>query len=207
MQSKFLLLCFVIIAYALMSTVVVRASNKENNQTFVSMKKRKIDVRDYAGDIIRALRPGILLTTKVGDKVNSMTIGWGTIGIEWERPVFVAYVRTSRFTYEMLKGNGEFTINVPIGDFPKKVLGLFGSQSGRDMDKIAQSGVTLVQPNVISVPGIKEFPLTLECRVLYSQEQEDYTLEEDILQRFYRSDTSNHVAFYGEIVDAYVIEE
>ena len=53
------------------------------------MTKKKIDIRDYAGEIIKAMRPGILLTTKVGDKVNSMTIGWGTIGIIWERPVFV----------------------------------------------------------------------------------------------------------------------
>ena len=41
------------------------------------MTKKKIDIRDYAGDIIKAMRPGILLTTKVGNKVNSMTIGWG----------------------------------------------------------------------------------------------------------------------------------
>ena len=62
------------------------------------MNKRKIDIRDCAGDIISALRPGILLTTKVADKVNSMTIGWGTIGIIWERPVFAAYVRQQRYS-------------------------------------------------------------------------------------------------------------
>ena len=45
------------------------------------MRKRIIDIRDCAGDIIRAMRPGILITTKVGDKVNSMTIGWGTLGV------------------------------------------------------------------------------------------------------------------------------
>ena len=45
------------------------------------MTKKKIDIRDYAGDIIKAMRPGILLTTKVGNKVNSMTIGWGTLGV------------------------------------------------------------------------------------------------------------------------------
>ncbi|MBQ4394969.1 MAG: flavin reductase family protein [Paludibacteraceae bacterium] len=171
------------------------------------MAKRKIDIWEHAGDIIRALQPGILLTTKVGDKVNSMAIGWGTIGIQWEKPVFIAFVRTCRFTHEMLEGNGEFTVNVPVGEFPRKALGLLGSKSGRDMDKIAAAGVTLVEPNVISVPGIKEFPLTLECRVLYHQLQHDNELNDELTQRFYTRETANHTAFYAEIVDAYIIED
>lgn len=173
----------------------------------MNMVKRKIDIWEHAGDIIRAMQPGILLTTKVGYKVNSMAIGWGTIGIQWEKPVFIAFVRTCRFTHEMLEGNGEFTVNVPVGEFPRKALGLLGSKSGRDMDKIAAAGVTLVEPNVISVPGIKEFPLTLECRVLYHQLQHDNELNDELTQRFYTRETANHTAFYAEIVDAYIIED
>ena len=173
----------------------------------MNMVKRKIDIWEHAGDIIRAMQPGILLTTKVGDKVNSMAIGWGTIGIQWEKPVFIAFVRTCRFTHEMLEGNGEFTVNVPVGEFPRKALGLLGSKSGRDMDKIAAAGVTLVEPNVISVPGIKEFPLTLECRVLYHQLQHDNELNDELTKRFYTRETANHTAFYAEIVDAYIIED
>ena len=128
------------------------------------MTKRMIDIRDYAGQIMKAMRPGILLTTKVGDKVNSMTIGWGTVGIIWERPVFVAYVRQQRYTREMLDECREFTINVPMGEFRRKILGICGSKSGRDTDKIKAAELTLVEPEIISVPGIKELPLTLECR-------------------------------------------
>jgi len=47
----------------------------------MNMNRKKIDIRDCAGDIIRAMKLGILITTKVGEKVNSMTIGWGTLGI------------------------------------------------------------------------------------------------------------------------------
>ena len=171
------------------------------------MTKRKIDICEYAGTIIRAMQQGILLTTKVGDKVNSMAIGWGTIGIQWEKPVFIAFVRTCRFTHDMLAGNAEFTVNVPVGEFPHKALSLLGSKSGRDMDKIAAAGLTLVEPNVISVPGIKEFPLTLECRVLYQQLQHDNKLNDELVQRFYTQQTANHTAFYAEIVDAYIIED
>ena len=171
------------------------------------MTKRKIDFCEYAGTIIRAMQQGTLLTTKVGDKVNSMAIGWGTIGIQWEKPIFIAFVRTCRFTHDMLAGNAEFTINVPVGEFQHKAISLLGSKSGRDMDKIAAAGLTLVEPNVISVPGIKEFPLTLECRVLYQQLQHDNELNDELVQRFYTQQTANHTAFYAEIVDAYIIED
>lgn len=171
------------------------------------MTKRMIDIRDYAGQIMKAMRPGILLTTKVGDKVNSMTIGWGTVGIIWERPVFVAYVRQQRYTREMLDECREFTINVPMGEFRRKILGICGSKSGRDTDKIKAAELTLVEPEIISVPGIKELPLTLECRVLYRQEQESSQFNDEITRQFYTVETGDHICYYGEIVSAYIIEE
>ena len=171
------------------------------------MRKCRIDIRDCAGDIIRAMRPGILITTKVGDKINSMTIGWGTLGMIWEKPFFVAYVRKQRYSREMLDQCREFTINVPVGDFPRKALGICGSKSGRDMDKIALAGLTPVEPEVISVPGLKEFPLTLECRVVYSQEQQSDQFNDEITRSFYTIETGDHFCYYGEIVAAYIIEE
>ena len=171
------------------------------------MTKKKIDIHDYAGEIIKAMRPGILLTTKVGGKVNSMTIGWGTLGIIWERPVFVAYVRQQRYSREILDECREFTINVPVGDYRRKILGICGSKSGRDTDKIEAAGLTPVEPEVISVPGIKELPLTLECRVLYRQEQESDQFNEEITRQFYTMETGDHICYYGEIVAAYIIED
>lgn len=171
------------------------------------MTKKKIDIRDYAGQIIEAMRSGVLLTTKVGDKVNSMTIGWGTLGIIWERPVFVAYVRRQRYTREMLDKCREFTINVPVGEYRRKILGICGSKSGRDMDKIKAAGLTLVEPEVINTPGIKELPMTLECRVLYSQEQESDQFNDEITRQFYTMETGDHFCYYGEIVSAYIIED
>lgn len=176
-------------------------------KTMKIMNKRKIDFRDSAGDIIKAMRPGILLTTKVGDKVNSMTIGWGTMGIIWERPVFVAYVRQQRYTREMLDECHEFTVNIPVGEYDRIILGVCGSKSGRDTDKVETAGLTLVEPEVISTPAIKEFPLTLECRVLYRQEQESGLFNNDITRQFYTIETGDHICYYGEIVSAYMIED
>ena len=174
--------------------------------------KRQIGVFDYAGHICKAMKPGILLTTKAGEKVNSMSIGWGTIGIQWNKPIFIAYVRETRFTKQMLEENGEFTVNIPYGDVDSKILSYCGTKSGRDTDKIHDLGLTLVESGEISVPGIAELPLTLECKVIYKQKQDLNQIPQSVIDRFYPViDESGfqdyHYVFYGEIVNAYLIEK
>lgn len=177
--------------------------------------KEKINVFDYSKTILEALHKGVLLTTKADEKVNTMTISWGTLGIEWAKPIFTVFVRENRFTHEQLEKNPEFTINIPVGEFNRKILGLAGTRSGRSMDKIKELGLTLENPETILVPGIKELPLTLECRVIYKQKQELKAISEENQKRFYPQDVDGtfhgenrdvHIAYYGEIVDAYIIK-
>ena len=171
------------------------------------MNKRKIEITEYTDVITSALKKGVFLTSKVGDKVNTMVIGWGHVGRIWERLVFIAYIRDIRYTREMLDANPEFTVNIPVNGFSKEAFVICGTDSGRKMDKIKEAGLTPVIPEVISVPGIKEFPLTLECRMIYRQEQDASRLPEDIRRQFYTIETEDHIAYYGEIVSAYMIEE
>ena len=179
------------------------------------MTKRRVDVTDYANVITKALPQGILLTTK-GSKVNSMVIGWGTLGTNWGKPVFAVYVREGRFTRRQLAENPEFTISVPLGEFDHRIIAVCGGKSGRNTDKVQEAGLTLVDAEKISVPAVKEFPITLECRVIYEQKQEFSALGEEINKMFYPQDVDGtnvganqdpHVTFYGEIVDAYIIED
>ena len=79
--------------------------------------KEHIEVFDYSKTIFEALQKGVLLTTKTENKTNTMTISWGSLGIEWGKPLFITFVRTSRFTHQQLKKNPEFTINIPMGEF------------------------------------------------------------------------------------------
>ncbi len=172
--------------------------------------KKMINPFDYAGQFAEGMKKGILLTTKGKNGVNTMTIGWGTIGIEWGRPMFVAYVRESRFTRTLLDSNPEFTVNCFLGEPNGKVIGLCGTKSGRDIDKIKELGLHLENPEVISVPGIRELPLTLECKVVYRNEQPWCGLPKEILDRYYPEINNlrdHHIAYYGEIVSAYIIEE
>jgi len=174
--------------------------------------KKTVDAFDYAGHICKALKKGILLTTGAEGKVNTMTIGWGKIGIEWNKPVFIAYVRESRFTKEMLEKNGEFTVNIPLGEVDSRILGHCGRASGRDTDKIRDLNLTLVESDVVSVPGILQLPLTLECKVIYRQKQDLSALPGTVIDRFYPEVDETgfrdyHIAYYGEIVNASVLCE
>lgn len=177
--------------------------------------KKEIEVFDYASEILKEVKKGVLLTTKVDDKVNTMTISWGTLGIEWNKPIFTVFVRENRFTRHQLEENPEFTINIPYGDFEKKILGICGTKTGRTIDKIKELNLTLETPNNVSVPGIKELPLTLECRVIYKQKQDKHEVTEENMNVFYPQEIDGsfhgankdfHVAYYGEIVSAYIIE-
>lgn len=168
--------------------------------------KRKVNAFDYAGEICKAMQKGVLLTTACNGQVNTMTIGWGHIGIEWGKPIFVAYVRESRYTKQLLDSNGEFTVNVPLGECDGKILGFCGTKSGRDVDKIKELGLTLEEPDTISVPGILQLPLTLECRVIFKQEQPLSKIGEGICQRYYAGGDP-HTVYYGEILNAYIIDK
>ena len=177
--------------------------------------KKQIDAFAYAETILRALPKGILLTTKCDGKVNTMTIGWGGIGINWGKPVFTCYVRESRFTLPMLKKSMECTINIPVDTTDPKILSVCGSKSGRDMDKIKELGLTLVPGEKVQAPAIKELPITLECKVLYVQKQDQAAMPAKLRDSWYpvvpagtgiEDDRDLHFTFMAEIVDAYIVE-
>ena len=173
--------------------------------------KKQIDAFDYAGHICKSMKKGILLTTKAGETVNTMTIGWGTIGIEWNKPIFIAYVRETRYTKQFLEETGEFTVNIPYGEVDQKILAYCGTKSGRETNKIRDLGLTLVDSDVIQVPGILELPLTLECKIIYKQKQDLSCLPQSVIDRFYpvvdeEGFRDYHIAYYGEIVNAYLAE-
>ena len=174
--------------------------------------KKYINLWDYAGVILEQVSTAALVTAKADGQVNSMTIGWGTLGTEWAKPIFTVFVRQSRHTKVLLDKNGEFTINVALkGTDVKEITRICGTKSGRDMDKIKELGLTLEEPDVISVPGIKELPITLECRVVYKQDQNLDFLDADKRQRYYAPGTANdgdyHTAYYGEVLAAYILED
>lgn len=173
--------------------------------------RERIDVAEYAPTILRELPGGVLLTACADGRANPMTIGWGTLGVEWNKTIFVAYVRSSRFTHSLLEASGEFTVSVPLraGDRGydervRSILQVCGTRSGRGTDKVSDLGLTLVEGELVSAPAVRELPLTLECRVLYEREQDVMPLRGDLRERYY-ADDAPHTAYYGEVLSAYVL--
>ena len=176
--------------------------------------RKKIDVFNNAEHIMKALRRGILLNTN-GDKFNSMVISWGHFGIIWGKPTFAVYVRENRYTKAQLDKTGEFTISIPMDKPDPRINKICGLQSGRNIDKVKEAGLTLIDPQTNHTPAVAEYPLTLECKVLYTQKQDLSLLPESIRKADYPADVDGtaplanrdpHTVYIGEIVDAYLLE-
>jgi flavin reductase (DIM6/NTAB) family NADH-FMN oxidoreductase RutF len=169
------------------------------------MEYINITYSEKSDQLISALEKGIFMTTKVNHKVNTMTIAWGGVNYVWNKPVFVAYVRYTRDTYEMLKNTDEFTINVPLTKDLRKEIGFCGTKSGRDIDKIHECNFTLQDGRTLNTPILADCDMHYECKIIYKQAMEPNSIEKDILNRHY-ANNDFHVIFYGEIKDSYIIK-
>ncbi len=189
--------------------------NGSLNREFIM---KQINVIEYLPKIMEELKKGILINTKNGDKTNSMTIAWGQVGIEWGKMFFTTYIRHGRFTHEQIEATKEFTVSVPLQRTPEvaKAIGYIGSRSGRDIDKLSDMNLTLLEGKEVKSPAIKELPLTLECKVIYNQEQNIDNIPQEIKESCYPQDVPSdnpmankdyHTVYYGEIVNAYILEE
>ena len=131
-------------------------------------------------------------------KYNAMTISWGSLGVIWGRPFAQVVVRPVRYTYTFMEQYDSFTLCA----FPKeqrRALSLLGSKSGRDGDKIRQSGLTPVPSTQVSAPGFAEAELILECRKIYWQDFDPSHFINPAVEQNY-PDKDYHRIYYGEIV-------
>ena len=94
---------------------------------------------DYVDLAVKRLEKGVFLVSADRTKANVMAMAWGMIGFQWSKPVFVAPVRTTRFTHGLIEEAGGFVVCIQ----PPSMDGLMmqaGSSSGRDRDKISDLG-------------------------------------------------------------------
>ena len=96
----------------------------------------KYDGLERIGAMLPVIGEKSALLVTGTDKPNAMTIGWAMASVMWGKSVFVAPVRKSRYSHELLEAHGEFTVFVPSDDM-KNTIAVCGSKSGRDTDKIA----------------------------------------------------------------------
>lgn len=148
----------------------------------------------------RIAKDWMLITAEKDGKANTMTAGWGGLGVMWGKDVAFIVIRESRFTKEFVDGSEHFSLTF-FGEGYKKELGYLGSVSGRDEDKIARSGLTLVPD---AAPYFKEGNLALVCKKLYAINMgpEGFTAGSELDEKWY-ADKDYHTLYVGEIEKAY----
>ena len=138
-----------------------------------------------------------VLTAGTRDSFNMMTVSWGELGTLWGKPVATVFVRESRYTHEFMDREEYFTLSFIHGWY-KDTLRMLGTKSGRDIDKLAESGFTVLErPHGISYTNAE---LILVCRKMFRQRLDPDLIPEDIRNRFYK-DGDPHDMYIGEVVE------
>ncbi|MCQ2584712.1 MAG: flavin reductase family protein [Treponema sp.] len=137
----------------------------------------------------------MLITAEKENKVNMMTASWGGVGVIWGKNAATIYIRQSRFTKPFIDEGETFSLCV-LPENMRDVLNFCGSKSGRDFDKVSETGLSV--EHVDSVPYFKESRLVLVCKKLFQQRLDmENAVDKSLTEKFYGS---------GDFHDMYIAE-
>ena len=129
---------------------------------------------------------------------NSMIVGWGSLGVMWNRPFAQVVVRPTRHTYNFMEQYDSFTL-CALPEKYRKALNLLGSKSGRHGDKIAESGLRSMASTKVAAPAYAEAELIIECRKIYWDDfKPEHFLDQRIHSNYPLKDY--HRIYFGEIL-------
>ena len=137
-----------------------------------------------------------LITVADGEKCNPMTVSLGTVGYMWKKPVATVYVVDSRYTYELMEKEDYFGLVFLPAD-RKQDMVLCGHKSGRDVDKVKECGLTVL--NDQKAPYFEEAELTLICRKLYKQKLDSECFTDKSIPEQVYPTNNPHYMYVGEI--------
>ena len=107
--------------------------------------------------------PAVMVTSGTMEKSNIITVAW--TGILNTNPAIVYIsVRPERYSYNLIKENGEFIINLTTEELAY-ATDWCGVKSGRNVDKFKEMKLTKEKAKHVKCPEIKESPVSIECRV------------------------------------------
>jgi flavin reductase (DIM6/NTAB) family NADH-FMN oxidoreductase RutF len=130
----------------------------------------------------------VLVVTRRSDGfVDVMPAGWAMI-TSGRPAMFAVSIGHGRYTHELIQQGGAFVIAFPAPGM-EEAIQYCGSHSGRDVDKIAQSGLEVTPATQVGPPLIVGAAINLECRLVS------------------KLPTGDHTIFAGEIVAAHIGEE
>lgn len=164
---------------------------------------KKVDLYDLKQNVFQEINKNwMLLTAKnKAEEVNTMTVSWGAMGEIWGKEAVTVYVRESRYTKEFIDDQDYFTLS--LFDGHKEELGVLGTKSGRDGDKIAEVGFSIEE--VEGQPTFKESKCVFICKKMHQMEMPVSDMSEEIKEKWY-ADGNEHTMYIAEIVACYVNE-
>lgn len=107
--------------------------------------------------------PPVMVSCGDMENSNILTIAWTGIICTDPAMTYIS-VRKERFSYDIIKNSGEFTINLASSRLAKAV-DFCGVRSGKDLDKFKECNLTKEAGTETSCPMIKECPISIECKV------------------------------------------
>lgn len=167
---------------------------------------KEINIRELNENAVKLISDDWALLTandKNKNSCNPMTVSWGGIGELWGKDTATVYVRESRYTKTPMDREDYFSLCF-FDKAYKNALGFCGSHSGRDCDKVKETGLTPVYDE--KAPYFKEARLVLICRkeaCLYLDEKS--FIDESIMDKWY-SDKDMHYIYFSEIEKVLISE-
>lgn len=107
--------------------------------------------------------PAVMVSCGTMEESNIITVAWTGI-LNTNPAMCYISVRPERFSHDIIKESGEFAINLTTRQLAY-ATDWCGVKSGRDVDKFKAMKLTKEKANIISVPLIKESPVSVECKV------------------------------------------
>ena len=142
-----------------------------------------------------------LITAGNEESFNTMTASWGGLGEIWNKDVCFIFIRPQRYTYEFTEREDYFTVSIFPEEY-RKALAFCGRNSGRDDDKIKETGLTPVKFG--ESMGFEESEITLLCKKLYIQDIDPKGFIDETIDGTCYPDKDYHRMYIGEITEAYV---
>ncbi|MCD8178820.1 MAG: flavin reductase family protein [Tannerellaceae bacterium] len=168
---------------------------------------KKIDVREIKDNLVEIIGDEwMLVTAGTKEKFNMMTANWGGMGYLWHKPVVFVFVRPERYTYEFTESQDLFTLSF-LGEENKDIHKICGSKSGRNVDKVKETGLVPLETENGSIT-FEQARITLECRKLYTEmiKKENF-LDQESFQKWYSPAKGNpHKMYIAEVLNVWVKE-
>lgn len=158
---------------------------------------KEINIEEFKFNPFTKIRKEwMLVTASNNKKVNSMTASWGGVGVLWNKNIAFIVLRPQRYTKEFVDASNKFSLSFFDENY-KKTLAYMGKVSGKNEDKISNSGLHVKFINTI--PTFEEASLVINCKNLYRQSlQPDCFIDKSLDSKNYPN-KDYHDLYFAEI--------